>query len=71
MKSKKELGDDETALQTFIANDEKERKAKSDAKKKAQKNRALKEDELKVKESQIQQIVSDIDKNKDALTELD
>lgn len=70
LKSKKELNDDETALQTFIANDERDRKLKDDAKKKAQKMRANKEDDLKAKDSKIQTIMSEIDKNKDALTEL-
>jgi len=53
LKSKKELNDDETALQTFIANDEKERKTKSDVKKKAQKMLQNKEDALKARESEI------------------
>lgn len=70
-KSRKELNDDQVALATFIALDEQEKKRKEGDLKKANKNRNDKEESLKSDDSQIQAIISEIDKHKDALTELE
>lgn len=68
--SKVELEQDHAKLMAFIANDNAEKKKKEILEKEAFSKKADKDEQLKRLDIEIQQVKSEIEKNKDALSGL-